>query len=330
MKKTPKIKPSTLILYLTKRCDSRCPYCTWILEDPDFFHTKSEYDMPLERAKEIVDYYRRLGLRSVRLQSEGEILLYKHMEEIHDYCKKIGYRNFSFPTNGIQLDKNMDFVLNKLVHVSISIDGHNAETFIKHRGGKEVTFNKIINNVRNLVKMRNSIKSKTRIIINCVMHSGDYKKVLPMLSLAEDLKVDAIRFANYHPVEGGKGLQPVGKKGLQYLTKKTAARKNKVTFTLPKPNPVEGPFTCSMLYSTALIGSDYTFAPCCRISSGAEWGTFYNDNLVQLGTDKLQLNEHMHNSATLKKFRKEVAVAKLLKDLPEACRKCGHLRRSKN
>lgn len=316
------IIPKFLILYLTKRCDSRCPYCTWILKDPDFFHTRVEYDMTLETAKKVVDYYYKLGVRKVRLQAEGEVLIYAHLEELLLYCKSIGYKDFDFPTNGIQLNKYIDFVLGNLTSISISIDGPDAKTFIEHRGGTNATFNKVIDNVMNLVKRKREIKSKTRILINCVIHNDDYKKFIPMVELAEDLGVDVIRFSNFHALEGGKGLTAVSYKDLKYLQKLTSIRKNKVIIKLPK---IENrkifeesirnrkcKFSCDMLSNTAVVGSELNYAPCCRIDSGPQWGSF--------------LSSQKHNSDSLQELRQRFNTANLLTELHEDCQSCTRLK----
>ncbi len=316
-----KIKPTSLILYLTKRCDSRCPYCTWILKDPDFFHTRVEYDMLLETAKKIVDYYYDIGVRKVRLQAEGEVLIYAHLEALLVYCKNKGYRNFDFPTNAIQLDKHIDFVLKYLSSISISIDGHDAKTFIEHRGGTVATFNKVINNTKSLADRKRKTNSGVHIQVNCVIHDGDYKKFLPMVDLAEDLGVDAIRFSNFHALEGGKGLQAVTYKHLRYIEKLASIRDNKVEIKLPKIDNRKNfelakkgvhKFSCGMLFNTAVVGSDLDYAPCCRIDSGPQWGNFDSP-------DK-------HNSSALQNLRKSIIKAKIITDLHKDCQSCTRLR----
>lgn len=317
------MNPTGVLLYLTKRCNSRCPFCTWILKDPNFFHTRTDMDMPFNEAKSIVDYYYNIGIRRVRLQAEGEILLYAHLRELLEYCKNKGYTGFNFPTNAILLDQYIDLVLESLSSISISVDGYDASTFIAQRGGVEATFYKVIGNIRELVNRRKKLKSKIKISVNCVIHSKDYKiKALPMIRLVESLGVDVIRFANFHAIEGGGGLEPLSAKDICHL-QKLVKRSGKIKVKLPKlgnrqivESRKSSKFYCSMISNMAVIGSQGNYAPCCRIDSDPKWGSFSDDQ--------------KHNSKTLQKLRKSFESATHVEHLGHPyCHNCTRLKKGR-
>lgn len=307
------MKPRTLILYLTKRCDSRCPHCQWLLHDSSFFEVSKSTDMTLDRAKEIVSFYRKAGAKDVRLQAEGEIFLYEHFEELTLYCEKIGYKISGLPTNGIKLDKHAEFIVDHFPSLMVSVDGYDAETFIATRGGTEATFNKVTSNIKEAVRLKKQKKSKIQIGINCVITNKDFQKVSPMIKLSEQLGIDRLRFSNYHAIKGGDGLAPVSEKDLRRFKKDI--QNSNVRVSLPKFHNKKPPFDCSQLFGAVLIGADGSYAPCCRIDSSSTWGNYCEDE--------------KHNSTGLTQLRKRFRAAKKISDLPQICQICSRLRGSK-
>jgi len=224
MKKNKKIKPTTLILYPTKRCNSRCPHCFWVSRSKSCFDTSDAMDMPFDKVKEIIDHYRKKGVKRIRIQSEGEILLYKHFKETVLYCRQRGFLKFGIPTNGILLDEYTDFILDNMNQLTVSIDGYDSKSYIEHRGGTEGTYKKILNNITDFVKKRKN--NKCKIMINSVIHSGNFDKSVRFVELAESLGVDAIRFSNFHPIGKEETLKPVSIKDIKHLAKYFSRRKN--------------------------------------------------------------------------------------------------------
>ena len=133
-----------LVLYLTRRCNYRCANCLWILDDPNFF---SKTDMSLDKAKELLRFYREKGTWFVTLQAEGEALVYPWYEEIVKYATQIGYKQ-NLVTNGLLIDKFIDVLRDSIEDITVSIDGHDAETYVSYRGGTEKQFEHILSNVR--------------------------------------------------------------------------------------------------------------------------------------------------------------------------------------
>ncbi|MFA6088643.1 MAG: radical SAM protein [Candidatus Woesearchaeota archaeon] len=318
MKKNKKLKtkiiPNDIIIYLTKRCNSRCPHCQWLLYDLSFFELSKTTDMPIDKAKEIIKFYKGIGTKNIRLQAEGEVLLYKYFEELVLFCEKIGYKNSGLPTNGILMDKYIDFLIKHFPSIMISVDGYDAETFISTRGGTVAIFEKVINNIKDLVNAKKKSKSKTIIGINCVINNKDYEKITPMVKLSEQLGVDRIKFSNYHAINGGNGLSSVSCGNLQKFQKIT--KNSKVSVSLPRIPCKNPPFRCSQLFETTLVGVDGSYAPCCRINSESKWGNYYTSDLK-------------HNNFELKSMRKKFCYAKKISDLPENCQICSRLRGSR-
>ena len=310
MKISKIIKPTSLVLFLSKRCDSRCPHCFWVSKSLDFFETSTDTDMSIDDAKRIIDEYYRIGVRHVNLQSEGEVLLYRHLEDLVTYCKRKGLRKFRLVTNGIKLDRYMDFISKNMAYLTISVDGYDAKTYIEHRGGTEAVFDKIMNNISEFVRN----PKKCKISINSVIHDGNFDKAIRFVEMAENLGVNTIRFSNFHPVSEDEKLRPVSISNIKQMTKFFNHRKNKVNIKMPKIVSSKGPFYCSMLFKTVLVGLKYNMSPCCRINTDEKWGVF-------------SPGVKSHNSKALCSFRKKFMKANRLSDLPLNCRQCSRVKK---
>ena len=302
-----KFKLTNLFIYVTKRCNSRCPNCLWILKDVNFFNKSVKEDMSFDRAKDISEFYKKNNVKIVRIQAEGEVFLYTKFKELTLFCKSIGYDLTGFPTNGLLLHKYDEFVLEHFPSIMVSIDGYDAEGYIKYRGGNEANFDKILDNIRKIVKMKKN-KFKTVIGINCIITSQDYEKAFRMIKLSEKLGIDRIRFGNYHPYGKEDDLKPVSNKILKFLHKK--AKSSKVRVNFPKTKKLLYPFFCSQLFDTVLVGTEGDFSPCCQISCDPKWGNFYERK----------------GRSLLSRFRDQFRSAKSLKELPEYCSSCPRLR----
>jgi len=303
-----RIKPKSLILYLTKRCNARCPNCIWFLQNEQFFG--GSY-IKLEDAKEILKYYHsKLKIKNLRLQAEGEALCYPFYKEIVSFARKKIKLVTDLQTNGILLNEYYEFILKNINKISVSIDGPDYSTYIKHRGGNESLFHKITKNVYTLVKKIKRNGKKLPINVNCVITSSDYKKILPMIRYAEKLKVNRIRFINFHPVGGELKPLYATEEIKEYLEQITSETKYKIDIALPglynnRPKVSK----CSMLFSTILIGDDGNFAPCCREYSSSKYGNWYS-------------NKRDYNSPVLIKFREQFLKARAKSEFPTICQEC--------
>jgi len=288
-----------LILSVTKRCNMRCPNCLWILEKGDFFNKD---DMSLQDAIDIVEYYKKNKLKKVVLQGEGEVFLYPHFEEIYSYFLKSKISFDGMTTNGLILDKFL--YVAKDVGLTISLDGYNSQSYIKHRGGGESQFNKVLDNIREVLK----VKDRKKITINCIVSSVDYKKIPGMIALSESLGVDCMRFGNYHPIAGDlRPLFNTDKNIVDFYKNIISKNDYKVDITLPGlMNTGKKKFKCSML-KCKNVGSEGFYSPCCHISTDVKYGSFPNE------------------SKKLAEFKKQFRNAKKISDLPLPCRLCPRL-----
>lgn len=89
----------SLDLYLTRKCNLRCPHCLWLLKDKDFF---SKYDMDLEDIKKVLIYFKNNSkIKKIQYAAEGEIFLYDKFGELLKITQDLGFGLSGITTNGL-------------------------------------------------------------------------------------------------------------------------------------------------------------------------------------------------------------------------------------
>jgi len=302
-----------LMLSMTKRCNMRCPGCYYLQQEENFFKNQ---DIDLDDARDIVKYYRDAGIRQAIPNAEGDVLLHPDYTELVDYIRSLGFQARPWlVTNGIRLPDVAEFVVQNIGEVLISVDGSTYEKYNAHRGGNKALFEKVMAGIRSVVEAGEKHSPRPEIIINCVMTADRCDDIPDMIRLAEKMRVDTIKFTNYHVAgeQDQKTPVTVGDAVTNRILRETAARTDyQVNILLPSLyGAIQPPFSCKMLASVN-VGSNGDFAPCCRMIPDPQWGNFFTS------PDK-------HNNEALKAFRLSVTYASSPNELPRICQRCSHL-----
>lgn len=101
-------------------------------------------------------------------------------------------------TNGILLDDQLIDEMLKIAYINISIDAGNPVTYskLKYQGNKEggVLFNKLIGNIKRLVRARNkSEKSNLQINASYVLYPGNYREIYDAAKLLKEIGIENLR-----------------------------------------------------------------------------------------------------------------------------------------
>jgi MoaA/NifB/PqqE/SkfB family radical SAM enzyme len=146
--------------------------------------------------KECSDNY----LPSIKLNFRGEPTINKNLPEMVRLAKKAGIIEVQLNTNGVALTERLadDLIEAGLDRIKFSIDGVRAEVYEEIRGTK---YQKVVDNVRNFVKIRNE-KGKIRPIVHVQMvYMQDNKdEVVEYVQLWQDI-VNRIGFSRYRSSE---------------------------------------------------------------------------------------------------------------------------------
>jgi len=168
---------------VTDRCGLQCEYCGYGKFYNDY-DTRDNIDMTPDTAKRLIDYMAQLWNSPLHLSHDkniyigfygGEPLMnFPFIREIVDYVKKLNvvhnHFTFSITTNGLLLDKYMDFLVSNEFNMLISLDGdETGNGYRVYKNGKPA-YNDIMKNIMALKsKFPSYFEEKVR--FNAVLHN---------------------------------------------------------------------------------------------------------------------------------------------------------------
>ena len=141
------LKPTMLMLDVTSKCNSACPFC------PRTLQGIRGTNMAPEVFYKAVDEASAMGMRECRLYTTGEPLLHPNIDEFIRYLKRKKF-NILISTNGQFLDKHFE-ALSLCDEVKLSIEGWDKESYEFYR--KNCDFEKVQNN---LIEFRKYLADK--------------------------------------------------------------------------------------------------------------------------------------------------------------------------
>ncbi|MBN1384650.1 MAG: radical SAM protein [Elusimicrobia bacterium] len=177
-----------LLLWITNNCNLKCKMCDqWKTCTP---HPSGE--LPTEEWYSVIDSAEKMHTMVISLTG-GEIFLRPDVFRILEYIRKKGIA-CHICTNGTTLNES---VISKLADskpnsISISLDSYRADIHNELRGTN--CFDTVINGIRLLKKIIPDIKTG----INYLICRKNFRDMDRMITFAEKLGVDQIKFAPIH------------------------------------------------------------------------------------------------------------------------------------
>ncbi len=193
----PFIGPQTIVLDTYHRCNTNCVHC-WI-HNPKrkLAPGVNNLKMGLALFKNIVDDAVKLLCDEIIFQGDGEPLLDSRFFEMVRYARDRGLKVLFF-TNGILLDKEkakkiIDLEINEIF---CSLPAGTDKTYARINSSQtKNTFHKIVDNLRNLIVLRNNLKrNKPLLQISHVIHNLNYHELEEMSRMDVYIGADKARF----------------------------------------------------------------------------------------------------------------------------------------
>ena len=185
--------PPVVRIETTNACNARCIICP-----------HRELRRPIVRMEEglyrrLIDECSRAGCREVHLHNFGEPLLDKELEDRVSYAKEQGIRKVKIFSNGSLLtpERAEKLIRAGLDEVKISFDGATQEEFEHIR--PPLKFATVVENIRQLVKLRNDAHSTMKIHVACCS-TTDKQGTMQMLERI----VDGFAFGKIHNWSSGE------------------------------------------------------------------------------------------------------------------------------
>ncbi|MBI4619830.1 MAG: radical SAM protein [Desulfobacterales bacterium] len=161
--------PLMSVIGLSYICNALCPSCPYTNSD-----IRSDYiDTPFikeETFKIIADQCGEYGAW-VRISGGGEPMLHPNAVELMEYAKKVGAK-VGIITNGSRFTEESSVRLLEAGTdmIEFSVDAADTETYSVVRKG--LNWDTLIENVKRMVRLRNELKSSTKIIASGVNQVG--------------------------------------------------------------------------------------------------------------------------------------------------------------
>jgi SynChlorMet cassette radical SAM/SPASM protein ScmF len=199
--RSPIPKLGTIYFYLTEGCNLRCRHC-WI--EPPHQSEKRQYPaLDPEFFRHILEQAKPLGLTSVKLTG-GEPLMHSRIGDLLEILRdeKIC---FNVETNGVLCAPELarELVRSGLGHISVSLDGADAET---HEWVRGVTgcFDAAVSGIRNLVVAG----ARPQVIMTLMRRNVG--QIEALVRLAEFLGCSSVKFNIVQPTARGEKMHDAG------------------------------------------------------------------------------------------------------------------------
>lgn len=181
------INPPLNVLFLIgKKCNSRCIMC-------DMWKAKEVKEEKYEQIKKVIDEIYLLGAKNITLTG-GEPFLRKDIFKIIKYANRKGL-NTTIVTNGTLLNKNLAKKILKsgLNNIYFSIDG--TRTVNDKIRGKKGTFDKAINNMKNLIEIKDK---NLRVCVISILMNQNLEDMLNLVNMIKRMHVNSFVMQPIH------------------------------------------------------------------------------------------------------------------------------------
>lgn len=177
-----------LVFEITDACNLKCKYCGYGEFYEDYDDRKNLY-MPIQKAIKILEYLRNLWLSNHNQSLDqklyisfygGEPLMnMSFVEKIVTWVKenKIPNRTiiFSMTTNGVLLDKYIDYLVEHDFRLLISLDGNEKNNSYRVNHSNENSFNTVFGNIK-LMQRKHLTFFDKNVNFNAVLHNRNSVK----------------------------------------------------------------------------------------------------------------------------------------------------------
>lgn len=196
------IGPERVYIPITNRCNLSCRYC-WFHSPGNPTHQHPPLDMPFKKFQEIVRDCIDLKVDSLYISGEGEPTLHPQFGEMMSFLEKLPIAATLF-TNGTFSRARCDDVL-KADEVIINLGAVDREGYRLLQG--EDLFEKVIENIRRLVRFRDSDKSSFLITIDYVINKMNIQQRHKAEAMLKKLRVGDFRTTALRECSFNRGLR---------------------------------------------------------------------------------------------------------------------------
>jgi MoaA/NifB/PqqE/SkfB family radical SAM enzyme len=182
--------PYHVEIHPADRCNIDCFFCsTASLRGTD--------ELPIPRFEELLGELKAAGTRSIRFSGGGEPLFHRQIRPFLRAVVDSGIPIENVTTNAVLMDERICqlFLDARTDQVTISLNTGDAKTWGSMMQSPERNFDRVLENIRTLIRARNARKLRNPIVnLQYLVWRENYRSIPDMYRLARDLDVDTIQF----------------------------------------------------------------------------------------------------------------------------------------
>lgn len=295
----PLATPKAIQFFPVYACNFKCEYCFYALSKKKKTYDCDTEFMDFTLFKKGIDDVKSFPekVKMLRITGLGETLMHKNIAEMISYAKKSEmFENINILTNAVLLtnELSLKLVAAGLDMLRISIQGISSQQY-KEISGKEVDFEKMVNDIRFFYKHRGETKVYIKIIDYALKSEDDKNKFFEIFG---DI-CDIIAIENLTPTVGGVDYEKIsGGKDLDKTQNGNVLADSKI---------------CPMPFYMMQINPDGYVIPCCSWQIPIKIGNIKEKSVVEIW-----------NSKTFNEFRACMLTG--VENCGEVCTSCNHYR----
>ncbi len=183
------VRPVTVELHLTNKCNVKCKYCIYA-------DRRDQQTIPLSQAGSIIDKLNEMGVKGLTFSGGGEPTMHNLFVDIVQYvCHN--RMDAGLITNGIKLPFPSK-LWQMLTWIRFSVDAHNKDLYKSIKGVDR--FEQVESNIKQVVAIKAKLDLPITIGYQMVITEDNYKYIIEILEHAFSLGVDYFQF---RPLETG-------------------------------------------------------------------------------------------------------------------------------
>ena len=194
------IYPIYLEIGLHGGCNHRCIFCAFdfLKYRPNILDEVCLKNFILTAVKK--------GTKAILYSGEGEPLLYKNAKNIIVFTKESGI-DVALSTNGVMFNREIAKAsLGSLSWIRVSLNAGTGKNYGIIHGTKKEDFDIVIDNLSEVVKIRDKNKYKCTIGVQFLLISQNFREVIHLSRILQDIGVDYLVIKPYcqHPLSDNK------------------------------------------------------------------------------------------------------------------------------
>lgn len=303
-------RPVTVELDMTNVCNQKCPHCF------GFYPERDQARMCLAEAKAVLEQLKAAGARGVTFTGGGDPTVNPDTPAAVLHARSLGL-DVGFITNAQKLsEETAEVLVRSCVWVRVSLDAATPEVFRLTHGMAAPEFEKVLDNVRALVRLKRALGSAVTIGAGFLTSPKTKADVYPFAKLCRELGVD---YAQYRPLLRRHGepeqdysddgvLEDMLRARADFETPRYRVLCSEHKYRLIAEGALERPYKkCYGQEFAAVVGADRKMYVCCHMR----------------GVPKYEIGDLNVNTVTEvwdSEKRKTIADTVDFKDCPPLCR----------